>query len=320
MNTAKIAFIFPGQGSQIPGMGKALYDHDSIFREAFDEAQQALPFDLKELCFEGPKEKLDNTVYAQPCLLATSVAAYRVLASRTSLTPAYMAGLSLGEYSALTAAGTLDLSQAAKLVHHRGQFMESAVPQGKGTMAAIIGLDTQAIANACEEASSLGIVEIANYNYAGQTVIGGEVASVNKAMELCLEKGAKRAVELAVSGPFHTSMLQEAANNLETYLKDVSLNPMSVPVISNCTAMPYESVESAPDLLVRQVISSVQWEQSVKYMIAQGVEVFVEIGIGKTLSGFIRRIDKNCKSLQVEDVASLEKTIEYLEELQHANE
>ncbi|QSX07804.1 ACP S-malonyltransferase [Alkalibacter rhizosphaerae] len=319
MISKRLAFIFPGQGSQVPGMGKALYEENSIFREAFAQAQQALPFDLKDLCFNGPKETLDNTVYAQPCLLATSVAAYRTLLSHITVQPVFMAGLSLGEYSALTASGVFSLEQAASLVHHRGRFMENAVPQGKGTMAAIMGLDTAAIQEACDQAIGSGIVEIANYNYAGQTVIGGEVAAVRQAMELCLEKGAKRAVELAVSGPFHTSMLKEAAIQLENYFKDVAFGPWTVPVISNFRATPYETLEEASNLLVQQVVSSVQWEQSVQYMISQGVDTFVEIGTGKTLSSFVKRIDKTCTTLQVEDPASLEKTIQCLEEYQHAD-
>lgn len=320
MSLGNIAFLFPGQGSQIPGMGKELYDYDPIFREAFDAAQKDLPFDLKELCFDGPKEQLDNTVYAQPCLLAVSVSAYRALIHRTKVSPRFMAGLSLGEYSALTAAGVFSLPAAAKLVHQRGQFMESAVPHGKGTMAAIMGLSADLLQEACLEASALGIVEIANYNYSGQTVIGGEGTAVAKAMELSLEKGAKRAVELAVSGPFHTSMLEAAAKKLDTYFQDISFQPWSVPVLSNYTAKPYETLEAAPQLLVRQVVSAVRWEQCVQYMLQQGVDTFVEIGPGKVLSSFVKRIDKSATTLNVEDLSSLEKTISALEETQHANQ
>ncbi|NTW72987.1 MAG: ACP S-malonyltransferase [Eubacteriaceae bacterium] len=309
----EIAFIFPGQGAQALGMGKDLYDNFSEARTVFDSAGASLPFNIRELIFEGPKEKLDNTMFTQPALLTVSIAAFKVLKAK-GVKPKYNAGLSLGEYSAVVASDMLSFETAVKLVHNRGIFMENAVPDGEGTMAAIIGLDTALIVEACKEASSLGIAEIANYNYSGQTVIGGSVKAVEEAMKLCSEKGAKRVVPLSVSGPFHTSMLKKAADDLNNYLENIAFSNWSIPVVSNYTAEVYEDLSKVKDLLVKQVVSPVQWEKSVKYMIANGVNTFVEIGPGKTLTNFVKRIDKSVDTLNVEDSASLEKTLKALEE------
>ncbi|MBF7095934.1 ACP S-malonyltransferase [Alkalibacter mobilis] len=314
MSENKIAMIFPGQGAQSPGMARELYENFDEAREIFERSEETLPFNVKELCFEGPSSILDNTVYAQPCLLTASMAALEVLRSKTELHPDFYAGLSLGEYTALTASGVFGFEEALNLVHNRGKFMESAVPQGLGTMAAIIGLDPATIEESCLAASGLGIVEVANYNYSGQTVIGGEVSAVEKAMEICLEKGAKRAVPLSVSGPFHTSMLKQASHDLTAFLQNFTLSAMNVPVISNYTAKPYESLAVVKEFLSMQVISPVRWQQSVVYMIESGVDTFIEIGPGKTLTNFIKRIDKKVRTLNVEDLKSLENTLKILED------
>ncbi|SHE73552.1 ACP S-malonyltransferase [Alkalibacter saccharofermentans] len=314
MTNREIALIFPGQGAQSIGMGKELYDNFSEAKAVFEAAEASLPFNLRELCFEGPKEKLDVTIYTQPCLLTASIAMLEVLKGQGLKTPRFHAGLSLGEYSAVVASEIMPFEDAVKLVYNRGTFMENAVPDGKGTMAAIIGLDTKLIEEACVQASSEGIAQIANYNYSGQIVIGGSVEAVNIAMDICKEKGAKRVVPLSVSGPFHTSMLKNAADNLDSYLENIVFSPWTVPVVSNYTAKPYDEIANIKNLLVKQVISPVQWEKSVEYMISQGVDTFIEVGPGKTLSNFVKRIDKKVTILNVEDVKSLEKTLKTLEE------
>jgi [acyl-carrier-protein] S-malonyltransferase len=314
MNNREIALIFPGQGAQSIGMGKELYDNFSEAKAVFEAAEASLPFNLRELCFEGPKEKLDVTIYTQPCLLTASIAVLEVLKGQGLKTPRFHAGLSLGEYSAVVASEIMPFEDAVKLVYNRGTFMENAVPDGKGTMAAIIGLDTKLVEEACVQASSEGIAQIANYNYSGQIVIGGSIKAVNIAMEICKEKGAKRVVPLSVSGPFHTSMLKNAADNLDSYLENIVFSPWTVPVVSNYTAKPYDEIVNIKNLLVKQVISPVQWEKSVEYMISQGVDTFIEVGPGKTLSNFVKRIDKKVTILNVEDVKSLEKTLKTLEE------
>ncbi len=314
MNNREIALIFPGQGAQSIGMGKELYDNFSEAKAVFEAAEASLPFNLRELCFEGPKEKLDVTIYTQPCLLTASIAVLEVLKGQGLKTPRFHAGLSLGEYSAVVASEIMPFEDAVKLVYNRGTFMENVVPDGKGTMAAIIGLDTKLVEEACVQASSEGIAQIANYNYSGQIVIGGSIKAVNIAMEICKEKGAKRVVPLSVSGPFHTSMLKNAADNLDSYLENIVFSPWTVPVVSNYTAKPYDEIVNIKNLLVKQVISPVQWEKSVEYMISQGVDTFIEVGPGKTLSNFVKRIDKKVTILNVEDVKSLEKTLKTLEE------
>ncbi|HCX63750.1 MAG TPA: [acyl-carrier-protein] S-malonyltransferase [Eubacteriaceae bacterium] len=296
----KTAFVFPGQGAQIPGMGKDLYENFTEVRSAMDAMAKQVPFDLLNLCFEGPKERLDQTSFTQPCLYAVSTAIYQLVHARGCRAD-YHAGLSLGEYSALSCAGMLSYEEGVRLVHNRGLFMEQAVEKGKGAMAAIIGLDTASIEEALDQARANGIVEIANYNYAKQTVIGGETDAVQKAMELCKELGCKRALPLPVSGPFHTSMLEPASKQLAEYLEQISLHPEKLPVISNVTAKPYVSLDESRELLARQVTSPVQWQKTVEYLVAQGVDTFVELGPGKTLSNFIKRIDRKVKTLHVED-------------------
>lgn len=309
----KIAFIFSGQGSQYIGMGKELYDNILICRETFDKARELLDFDIKELMFNGEKEKLDITENTQPAILATSIMAMKALEEK-GIIPDVVAGLSLGEYSALVAANALSFDEAIPLIRKRGKFMQEAVPVGIGSMAAIIGLDLNKIKLALDEASAIGIVEIANYNTHNQIVIGGEKEAVEKAMELCLEYGARRAIPLKVSGPFHTSLLESASIKLKEELDKTEFKKPEVRIISNVTANFIENNEEIKELLYKQVKSSVRWSESIDKMLDMGVDTFIELGPGKVLSGFIKEISRE-KGLKVnifnvEDIKSLNKTLE----------
>lgn len=309
----KIAFIFSGQGSQYIGMGKELYDNILICRETFDKARELLDFDIKELMFNGEKEKLDITENTQPAILATSIMAMKALEEK-GIIPDVVAGLSLGEYSALVAANALSFDEAIPLIRKRGKFMQEAVPVGIGSMAAIIGLDLNKIKLALDEASAIGIVEIANYNTHNQIVIGGEKEAVEKAMELCLEYGARRAIPLKVSGPFHTSLLESASIKLKEELDKTEFKKPEVRIISNVTANFVENNEEIKELLYKQVKSSVRWSESIDKMLDMGVDTFIELGPGKVLSGFIKEISRE-KGLKVnifnvEDIKSLNKTLE----------
>lgn len=309
----KIAFIFSGQGSQYIGMGKELYDNILICRETFDKARELLDFDIKELMFNGEKEKLDITENTQPAILATSIMAMKALEEK-GIRPDVVAGLSLGEYSALVAANALSFDEAIPLIRKRGKFMQEAVPVGIGSMAAIIGLDLNKIKLALDEASAIGIVEIANYNTHNQIVIGGEKEAVEKAMELCLEYGSRRAIPLKVSGPFHTSLLESASIKLKEELDKTEFKKPEVRIISNVTANFVENNEEIKELLYKQVKSSVRWSESIDKMLDMGVDTFIELGPGKVLSGFIKEISRE-KGLKVnifnvEDIKSLNKTLE----------
>lgn len=309
----KIAFIFSGQGSQYIGMGKELYDNILICRETFDKARELLDFDIKELMFNGEKEKLDITENTQPAILATSIMAMKALEEK-GIRADVVAGLSLGEYSALVAANALSFDEAIPLIRKRGKFMQEAVPVGIGSMAAIIGLDLNKIKLALNEASAIGIVEIANYNTHNQIVIGGEKDAVEKARELCLEYGARRAIPLKVSGPFHTSLLESASIKLKEELDKTEFKKPEVRIISNVTADFIENNEEIKELLYKQVKSSVRWSESIDKMLDMGVDTFIELGPGKVLSGFIKEISRE-KGLKVnifnvEDIKSLNKTLE----------
>lgn len=309
----KIAFIFAGQGSQYIGMGKELYDNILICREAFDKARNLLDFDIKELMFNGEKEELDITENTQPAILATSIMAMKVLKEKGIL-PSVVAGLSLGEYSALVSANALSFDEAIKLVRKRGKFMQEAVPIGVGSMIAIIGLDLEKIKMAIEEAKLIGIVEIANYNTNNQIVVGGEKDAVEKVKELCIEFGARRVIELKVSGPFHTSLLENASVKLKEELKKIDFNNPEIKIISNVTADFIENKEEIKEILCKQVKSSVRWSESINKMLDMGVDTFIELGPGRVLSGFVKEISRE-KGLKVnifnvEDLKSLEKTLE----------
>ncbi|MPW26386.1 ACP S-malonyltransferase [Alkalibaculum sp. M08DMB] len=306
-----IAFLFPGQGSQYKGMGKDLYDNFSEARQVFELADASLPFKISEICFEDPNNQINQTRYTQPAILTTSIAALTLL-KKSNVQPQYCAGLSLGEYSALVASNIVDLETALSLVFNRGTFMEEAVPNGQGAMAAIIGLENHIVEDICGESSHMGVVEPANYNYSGQVVIGGESQAVEYACSKFESSGAKKVVKLNVSGPFHTSLLKNAAQKLDEYMDGIQLNMWNVPVISNVTANPYNDLSSLKDLLVNQVISPVKWEDSIKYMIENGITHFIEIGPGRVLSGFVKRIDRNIKVLNIEDTKSFENTMKVL--------
>lgn len=307
----KIAFVFPGQGSQYVGMGRQLAEGYPAARRRLEEAGEALGMDLMRLLFDGPEEVLAETENTQPAILAVSVACLEVL-TREGLEPEVAAGLSLGEYSALVAAGALDFPTAVQVVRQRGRFMQEAVPLGVGGMAAILGLDAVVVEAICEQARDAGWVEPANYNCPGQVVVAGEAAAVDRAVQLAKEAGAARAVKLAVSAPFHTRMLAPAAGRLAEVLAGVPIRPARIPVVANVTAEPVQDPEEIRTLLIRQVASPVRWEQSVRRMIADGVDTFVEVGPGRALSGFIKRIDRRLKVLNVEDPQTLAGALDSL--------
>lgn len=307
----KTAFIFSGQGAQYVGMGKNLYDNFSTARRIFDEADEVLKEKISKLCFEGPNEKLQETVNTQPAILTHSVACCFVL-KEEGVIPDVVAGLSLGEYSALVASESLEFSQAVPLVKKRGKFMQEAVPIGKGTMAAILGLEREQVIKICELASTEGVVEAANFNCPGQIVVAGEVKAVNKAVNLAKAKGAKKAVMLPVSAPFHCSLLKPAADNLAKELENVVIKDSKIPVVSNVNADYTNEGKKVRELLIKQVNSPVLWEDCIKKMINSGVDTFVEVGPGKALSSFVKKIDKTLKVSNVEDTESLYNTIKNL--------
>lgn len=306
----KTAFLFSGQGAQYVGMGKEFYENFECARNIFDEADKALGFSIKDICFEN-EEELNKTENTQPAILTMSIAALKILEEK-GIKADYLAGLSLGEYSAYVASGVFNFNDAVQLVKKRGRFMTEAVPEGIGSMYAIVGLDNEIVEAACNEASQFGFVSPANYNAPGQLVIAGEAVATEKAAELAKEKGAKMAVKLNVSGPFHTALLKPASDMLAVELKKININKMNLPVITNVTGAEVENNEDIIPLLIKQVMSPVKWEQSIKVLVDKGVDTFIEVGPGKTLSGFVKRIAKGATIINVEDMKSLDKAIEKL--------
>lgn len=310
-SSAAIAFLFPGQGSQAVGMGKELADAHAVARETFAEADEALGYKLSQVCFEGPEDQLRLTEITQPAILTASVAAWRVLDAK-GLKPAFVAGHSLGEYSAHVAAGTITFADAVRTVRNRGKYMQEAVPVGLGAMAAILGVDLEKVTAICQDAAQGEVCSPANINSPEQIVISGHKAAVERAANLAKERGAKRAVLLPVSAPFHCSLMQPAQDRLAADLKSLALRNPRVPVLCNVDAAFIENAESGRDALIRQVTGAVRWEQSMRLLAAKGVETFIEVGPGKVLCGLMRQIDRSKTCLNVGDEASLQKTLEQL--------
>lgn len=300
----KIAFVFPGQGAQAVGMGKDAYESLSAAKNIFDRADAALGYSISKLAFEGPEETLRQTANTQPALLATSVALLEVYRAR-GLKPDFVAGHSLGEYSALVAADVLNFEDAVRLVRARGQFMEEAVPGGQGAMAAVLGAEREPLEELCRDITAkVGLVELANVNCPGQIVVSGTAAGVAAVGERAKEAGAKRVIPLEVSGPFHSSLMQPAADRLAGELEKVEFRDAAVAVIANVHALPVVSGAEIRGLLAKQVVSPVLWEDTVRYLIGQGVDTFVEIGSGTVLAGLIRKIDKSVQVVSVNSAAS----------------
>jgi len=305
----KLAFLFPGQGSQYPGMGRDLAEKYPESRAVFDEADAALGFSLFKLCCEGTEDVLKQTENTQPAILTVSIAAYRALEKR-GITPDFAAGHSLGEYSAVVAAGGLDFAEAVKIVRGRGRYMQEAVPAGEGAMAAILGLPPSEVAEVCKKAAGGDVVSPANLNSPEQTVISGAAAAVKRAVEIASQSGAKRAVMLPVSAPFHCAMMAPAQERLEADLRAANFHALKFPVVTNVDAEAVTTGDEAREALIRQVTHPVRWLDSIHEMIDAGVTIFVEVGPGKVLSGLLRQIDRSIRAFNVEDSAGLEAALE----------
>lgn len=306
---SKIAFVFPGQGSQAIGMGKDFFESYEQAKNIYQQADKALAFDLSGLIFEGNQEDLTLTYNAQPALLTTSTAMLRVF-EESGISADYVAGHSLGEYSALVAANAMTFEDAVVAVRKRGQFMDEAVPAGKGTMAAVLGMEASQLEEVTNEVTAEGHpVQLANINCPGQIVISGTVEGVEKASALAKEKGAKRAIPLVVSGPFHSSLMKPAAEKLNDTLQTLQLKDASIPVVSNVVAQPITSKEEIQQKLVEQLYSPVRWHESVETLIENGVDTFIEIGPGKVLAGLVKKVNRSVTIHSVYDLESMETTI-----------
>lgn len=309
---SSIVFLFPGQGSQAVGMGKELADDYPVARQTFEEADEALGYKLSRVCFEGPEEKLKLTEITQPAILTTSIAAWRVLQEK-GVTPQFVAGHSLGEYSAHVAAGTLTFADAVLTVRNRGKYMQEAVPVGVGAMAAILGMTLDKVNDIAKDAAQEEVCEVANINSPEQVVLSGNAGAVNRAITLATERGAKKAVSLPVSAPFHCSLMQPAQDRLAADLAALRFQRPSCPVVCNVDAAPVTAADIARDTLIRQVTATVKWEPSIRLLIERGADksasLFVEVGPGKVLWGLMRQIDRSKTCTTVGDEASLQKTL-----------
>ena len=299
---SKTAFIFPGQGSQYPGMGKELSENFPVARQTFEEADDALGSRLSRLCFEGPEDELKLTANTQPAILTASVAALRVVAAESGVSADYLAGHSLGEYSALVAAGALGFGDAVRTVRARGTFMQEAVPVGMGAMAAILGVEPAVLSDICAEAAQGEVVSPANFNSPGQIVIAGHAGAVGRAIEIAKARGFRKAMLLPVSAPFHCSLMAPAADRLAEVLRSIAISPFAPPVVSNVEGEPNSDASRVRELLVRQVCAPVLWDGSVQRMALLGVSRFIEIGPGKVLSGLVKRITKDVETVNIEDL------------------
>ena len=308
----RIAFVFPGQGSQYVGMGRDLWERYPVVRSLFEEASEVLGFDLVSLCFEGPEEKLRLTENTQPAIFTVSVAAWRVLREEIGLEPYLVAGHSLGEYTALVASGALSFGEGVHLVRMRGKFMQGAVPVGEGGMAAVIGLGRDRVKELCERAADKEVLVPANFNSPDQIVISGHLSAVNRAIPMAKEMGAKRAVKLEVSAPFHSPLMESAGKRLAEELKKVQIKELKIPVVTNVEAEPNSDPSRVKELLVRQVSSPVLWEDSVRKMVQMGTEIFVEIGPKRVLCGLLRKIAPEKEALNFEVADDLHKLKEVL--------
>ena len=306
---SKVAFVFPGQASQYSGMGKDLADKYPEARAVFDEADKVLGFSISKICFEGTEDELKLTVNTQPAILTVSVAAVRVLEQK-GISPDYVAGHSLGEYSALVAAGALKFADAVQLVRKRGTYMQEAVSAGQGAMAAILGLSPAVVQDACKRAAEGEVCSAANLNSPEQTVISGHANAVKRAVEIASQSGAKRAVVLPVSAPFHSALMMAAQEKLEKDLQAVQFSELQIPLVTNVDADSIRKGDEARQALVRQVSMPVRWEESMRMLLDEGVRTFVEVGPGRVLTGIMRQIERSVTTLNVEDEKSLNATIE----------